>query len=187
MIKNKSMAIFLAVLTFILGSVLLVSVLFYLLKYPISSLGEHQLYVFSAILISAVLASLVYGRDSSERASKVTKLLHDSLGITIKEDHIWKVLRTIEQLPPFVVNKYISLNINAVEEFEDQIKDYKEEMSDEDLLKIRKIIETPLDDLQILLNDLYLETNMEQFKILAEPYARPLLVLNLEELKKIFK
>jgi len=47
-------------------------------------------------------------------------------------------LNTIEQLPPYVVEKYVSLDINAVEEFEDQIKDYRNKLSEEDLLKIKE-------------------------------------------------
>jgi hypothetical protein len=185
LIKNKTIAIILAVLTFILGSVLLVSIIFYFFGYPLSSIPEHQLYVFFAILVSALLASLVYGRGSGERASNVAKLLNESLGLEIKEKDIWKVLRIVEQLPPVVVDKYVSMNINVVEEFESQIEDYKSQLIDEDLLKIRKIIETPLPELQNLLNNLYLETNLEQFKILADPQAEPLLALNLQKLKRV--
>lgn len=186
MVQSKTTTIILAILTFVIGSILLVNVIFYLFGYTISSFKEHQLYIFFAILISALLASMVYGHGSKERASLVKEILEESPGITIDKKVIYKVLRTIEQVPPFVVNKYVSLNINAVNEFDKSIEKYKRELSDEDLLKIRKIIETPIEELQILLNRLYLETNMEQFKILAEPEARPLLELNLQELKKIF-
>ncbi len=185
MIQNKKTAIVLALLTFILGSVLLISVIFYLFGYPLSSISEHQLYVFFTILVSAVFASMVYGRGSKERASKVAVILDESLGISVKEKDIWKILSTLEQLPPYVVKRYVSLNINAVEELEDQIEDYKNKLSDDDLLKIRKIVETPVDELQILLNELYLETKLEQFKILAEPEAEPLIEINVQELKRV--
>jgi hypothetical protein len=185
LIKNKIIAIILAVLTFILGSVLFVNIIFYILGYPLSSISEHQLYVFSAILASAVLASFVYGRGSKERASSVAKFLNESLGLKIKENDMWKALRTVEQLPPFVVNKHVYLNINAVEEFESQIKDYKSQLTDEDLLKIKEIIEMPIPELQDLLDKLYLETDLEQFKILADSKAGPFIALNLQELKKV--
>lgn len=186
LIKNKTIAIILAVLTFAVASALLTGIIFYVLGFPISSIGEHQLYVFLAILAGAVLASFVYGRGSTERASKATKLLNESLGLELNEKDMWKVLRTIEQMPPFVINKYISGNINAVEEFEDKIKEYKGQLNDEDLLKIKRIIEMPIPELQKILNNLYMETNMEQFKILAEPRAEPLIELNLRELKRFF-
>jgi hypothetical protein len=185
LIKNKKAAVVLSVLTFIVGSALFVSIMFYILGYPLSSIREHQLYVFLAILAGAVLASFVYGRGSSERASKAAKLLNESLGITIKENDMWRVLRAVEQLPPFVINRYVSMNINAVEEFEGRIDEYKVKLTDEDTLKIKKIIEMPVSELQNVLNDLYLETKLEQFKILAEPKAGPLLELNLRELKRV--
>ena len=43
----------------------------------------------------------------------------------------------------------------------------------------------PVPELQNLLNELYLITNIEQFKLLAEPKADPLIELNVEELKRI--
>lgn len=185
LIKNKTIAVILAVSTFILGSVLLVSIIFYLFGYPLSSIPEHQLYVFFAILASAILASWVYGRGSKERALRVAEYLNESLGITIKEKDMWKVLRTVEQMPTFVINKYVSMNINAVEEFESQIEEYKSRLTDENLLKIKEIIELPVPELQKMLDKLYLETNLEQFKILADPQAEPLLALNLQELKRV--
>ena len=185
MTQSKPTAIILAILTFLVGSILLVNVIFYLLGYSLSSFGEHQLYIFFAILVSAILASMVYGRGSKERASKVKKILEESPGITIEENVIYKVLRTIEQMPPFVVQKYVNLNINAVSEFDDRINKYKNELSEEHLYKIRKIIETPVDELQVILGKIYSKTKMEQFKILSEPEAKPLIELNLHELKKI--
>ncbi|MCE5213596.1 MAG: hypothetical protein LLF83_02620 [Methanobacterium sp.] len=185
MIQNKTTAIILAVLTFFLGSILLTSLIFYLLQYPLSSIPDHQNYLFLAILASALLASAVYGRGSKERASKVVDILQESFGITFQEKVIYKVLRIIEQMPPFVVEKYINLNINAVEEFENRIKDYKNKLSEEDLLKISNIIETPLEELQDLLNRLYLETGLKQFKLMSEPQAKPLIELNIDELKRV--
>lgn len=185
MLKNKTNSIILAGLTFIICSILIVNIIFYFLGYPLSSLSGHQIYVFFAILVSAVLASMVYGRGSKERASHVREILMESFKITVEEKIIYQVLRTIEAVPPFVVQKYVSLNINTVEEFDNKIKQYKSELSDEDLSKIRKIVETPAEELQIVLGKIYLKTNMEQFKIISEPEAKPLIELNLQELKKI--
>lgn len=185
LIKNKTLAIILAVLTFIIGSVLITGIIFYVMGFPLSSISEHQTFVFLAVLVSAGLASLVYGRGSTERASKATKLLNESLGLELNENDVWKVLRTVEHMPPFTINKYVSMNINAVEEFEPQINEYKSKLTRKNLLDIKRIIEMPVLELQDILNKLYLETNMEQFKILAEPEARPLIELNLRELKRV--
>jgi len=185
LIKNRTMAIILAMLTFIVSSVLLVNIIFYLLGYPLSSIWEHQLYVFFAVLVGAVLASMVYGRGSKERASHVAKILNESLGLEIEEKVVWKFLHTMEQIPPVVINKYVSLNINIVEEFDNKIEEYKSQMTDEDLVKIRKIIEKPIPELQSLLDKLYMDTDLEQFKILADPQAEQLIALNLREIKRV--
>ncbi len=185
LIKNKAMAIILAVLTFIVGSALITGIIFYILGFPLSSISEHQLYVFLAILAGALLASFVYGRGSTERASKATKILNESFGLELKENDVWKVLRGIEQMPPFTVNKYVSMKINAVEEFEPQINEYKSKLTQKNLLDIKRILEMPVPELQDILNKLYLETKMEQFKILAEPEAKSLIELNLRELKRV--
>lgn len=185
LINNKTIAIILAVLTFILGSVLLVNIIFYFLGYPLTSIPEHQNYVFFAILVSAVLASMVYGRGSNQRASDVAKFLNESLELEIKEADIWKILRIVEQLPPYVIDRYVSMNINAVEEYKSQIEDYMNKLTEDDLIKIKRIIEMPIPELQKLLNKLYLKTNLTQFKKLGDPQAEPLLKINLQELKKI--
>jgi hypothetical protein len=185
LIKNKTAAIILAILTFTIGSVLITGIIFYVMGFSLSSISEHQTFVFLAILASAVLASFVYGRGSTERASKATKLLNESLGLELNEKDVWKVLRAVEHLPPFTVNKYVSMNINAVEEFGPQIKEYGSKLTRKNLLDIKRIIEMPVPELQDILNKLYLETKLEQFKILAEPDARSLIELNTRELKKI--
>jgi len=183
--QNKTAAVILAVLTFVIASLILLSIISYIFGYSLSSLPKHQLYVFFVILLAAVLASVVYGRGSKERASRVAQILNESLGVELEENDVWKLLRAIEQLPTGVINKYISLNINAASEFEDEIKEYKGQLSDDDLQKISKIIQMPVGELQDLLNQLYLETNLEQLKVLADPNAEPFLELNLQKLKEI--
>ncbi|MGZ7117914.1 MAG: hypothetical protein ACXVHS_10815 [Methanobacterium sp.] len=185
MIKDRAMAIILAVLTFIFGSIIILWVIFYLAGLPLSSISQNQLYVFFAILISAILASLVYGRGSKQKSSDAAEFLNEKLDLEIKEEEIGGLLRTLKRFPPFLVNSYISKDINAVKEFKDPIKEHTAQLTDKDIFKIRKILEIPVSDLQDLLNELYLITNLEQLRILAEPRARPFIELNLEELKKI--
>lgn len=187
MIKNKTIAIIAALLTFIIGSILLTSIIFYAAGIPLSSIWEsqNQLYLFSAILVSAVLASMVYGRGSKQRALDMAEFLNEKLELGIKGEDIAGLLKLLERFPPFVVNLYVSKNINAVEEFEIPIKEHTAHLTDEDLLKIRKILEMHVSELQNLLNEIYSITNLEQLKILAEPKAEQLIKLNLEELKKI--
>ncbi|MGZ7108394.1 MAG: hypothetical protein ACXVHW_05455 [Methanobacterium sp.] len=185
MIKDRAMAIILAVLTFIFGSIIIIGVIFYLAGLPLSSISQNQLYVFFAILLSAILASMVYGRGSKQKASDAAEFLNERLGLEIRKEEISGLLRMLDRFPPFLVNSYISKDINAVKEFKDPIKERTAQLADDDLSKIRKILEIPVSDLQDLLNELYLITNLEQLKILAEQGAMPFIELNLEELKKI--
>ncbi len=185
LIKNKTVAIILSVLTFIVGSILITYIIFYALGYPISSISEHQPFAFLAILTSAFLASLVYGRGSTERAAKAAKYLNETLGLKLNEKDVWKALRAVEHMPPYAIKKYITLNINAVDEFEVRIKDYTDKLSEDELLTIKRITEMPVPELQNILHNLYLETKLEQFQVLAEPEARSLIELNIRELKKL--
>lgn len=187
LIKNKKLAIMASILTFIVGTILFTSIILLIGQIPVPELWErqNQLYFFTTILAAAGLASLVYGRGSTERASKAVKVLDETLGIEVKNNVMYKILRALEQMPSFVLNQYISMNINAVEEFEDHIKAYKSKIGHEDLLKIRKIAETPVGELQDLMEKLYTETKMEHFKILAQPEAEELITINVQELKKV--
>lgn len=185
LIKNKTIAAILAVLTFIVGSVLLTVIIFYALGYPLSSIPQNQPFVFLAILVSAFLASRVYGGGGTERASKATKYLNETLGLELKDKDVWKALRAVEHMPTYALKKYITLNINAVDEFEVRITDHTNKLSDEELQTIKRIIEMPVPELQNILHNLYLETKLEQFQVLAEPEATSLIELNIKELKKL--
>ncbi|MDY9922215.1 hypothetical protein [Methanobacterium sp.] len=185
MIKNKIIAIILAILTFITGTAFFVGIIFYFAGYPLSSIGEHQLYLFFAVLIGAVLASVVYGRGSNDRAIRAAKCVDELLGVKVKTNDMWRILRGVEQMPIFVINDYVSKDINGVEAYEEGIREYKSKLTDENLQDIRRIIDKPIPELQNVLNELYLETDLEQFKILADPSAEPLITMNLQELKRI--
>ncbi|MDO8870777.1 MAG: hypothetical protein Q7V10_08530 [Methanobacteriaceae archaeon] len=187
LIKNKKLAIIAAILTFIASSVLFTSIILYVVKIPLSALwdGQNQLYFFTGILLAGACASIVYGRGGTEKAARAVQVVDEMMGIDVDKKDMWRILRAVEQMPPFAVDKYVSGNINGVEWFEDQIIDYKTKLNDEDLLKIRKVLEMPVGELQKVMEKLYEETNLEQFRILAQPDAEELITINLQELKKI--
>jgi hypothetical protein len=185
LINNKIIAIIAAVTTFILGSILFINIIFYFFGYPISSILQHQTYAFSGILVGVILASIVYGNRRKELAMNLTNVLDESLDLEIKEEDVKKVINAVQRIPPFLVNVYVDKDMNAVESFKDQITEYKSQLNDEDKIIIRRIIEMPITELQNLLNESYLKTNLEQFKILAEPKSEAFLTLNLKELKQI--
>lgn len=187
LIKNKKLAIVAAILTFIASSVLFTSIILYIGKMPPSTLweGQNQLYFFTGILLAGGLATIVYGRGGTEKAGRAVQVVDEMMGIEVKQNDMWRIMRAVEQMPPFAVNKYVSGNINGVEWFEDQILDYKSKLNNEDLLKIMKVLEMPVGELQKVMESLYGETNLEQFKILAQADAEELITINLKEFKKI--
>ena len=185
LINYKIIAIIAAIIAFILGSILVISIIFYFFGYPLSSIFQHQTYAFSGILVGVILASIVYGNRRKELAMNLTQVLDDSLDLEIKEEDVKKVINTVQRIPPFLINVYVDKDMNAVESFKDQISKYKSQLTDEDKIIIRRILEMPIPELQNLLNKSYLKTNLEQFKILAEPKSEAFLTLNLKELKKI--
>lgn len=188
LIKNKKLAIVASILTFIGASLLFTSIIMYFAKIPLSGLweGQNQLYFFTGILIAGGLATMVYGRGGTEKSAQAVRIINEALGIEVDRKDMWRILRAVEQMPPFAIKKYVSGNIDAIEWFEDQILDYKGKLSDENILKIKKVVDTPVDDLQRTLEMLYDETKLEQFKILSEPEARELIELNIREFKKVF-
>jgi hypothetical protein len=184
LIENKTLALTVAVITFIIGTAAVTSIIFYLLGYPLTSIPEHQLYFAFAILISAALASLVYGRGSNDRAKKAAHCVEETLKIQVDHKTMWKILRAVEQLPVFVVRDYVLKEINVFEEYDEMIIEYARQISPKDMSKIKKIVDTPVPELQKVLMKLYLETNLEQFKVLASSDAEKLIQINLDELKK---
>jgi hypothetical protein len=187
LIKNKKLAIIAAILTFMVSSALFTGIILYFGKIPLSALwdGQNQLYFFTEILLAGACASIVYGRGGTEKAGRAVQVVDEMMGIDVDKKDMWRILRAVEQMPPFAVDKYVSGNINGVEWFEDQILNYKTKLNDEDLLKIRKVLEMPVGELQKVMEKLYEETNLEQFIILAQPDAEELITINLQELKKI--
>ena len=116
--------------------------------------------------------------------------MEESKNVELEEmvtpEDIKEVLGLFEQVPPFLLKMAVSRNVNVVKMFETQVEEYKNKLSDEDKIKLRKVIEMPVPELQELLSKAYLNTQMEQFKILSESKAEPFLRSNLQEFKKVF-
>lgn len=105
--------------------------------------------------------------------------------IKITEMDVIGLMNVFSIVSPTILKTVISRNANMVKSFETKIKDYKNQLSDENVVKIKKILEMPTSELQRILNKAYDETNQKQLKILAEPKAKPFIEKNLQELKKV--
>ncbi len=124
-------------------------------------------------------------QGSNEKESNLEGYLNESLELEINEDDIRGLLGIFEKVPPFALKIAVNRNMNAVKSFESKIEDYKSRLTDEDRMKISKILEIPIPELQLLLDKVYLKTNYKQFSILANSKAESFLILNLGELKKV--
>ncbi len=102
----------------------------------------------------------------------------------ITEKDVVDMMDLFTKVPAFMLKRVVSKNSNVVEMFESQIESYKSQLSTEDINKIKKVLEMPIPELQEILKKAYEETHKEQFKILADPKAKPFIAKNFQELKK---
>ena len=97
-------------------------------------------------------------QGSNEKESNLEESLNESLELEINEDDIRGLLSIFEKVPPFALKIAVNRNMNAVKSFESKIEDYKCQLTNEDRLKISKILEIPIPELQLLLDKVYLKT-----------------------------
>lgn len=103
----------------------------------------------------------------------------------ISQKDVMAIMDVFTRVPPLFLKMVISKNSNVVKSFQAQIEDYKDQLSVEEIAKIKIVLEMSVPELQDILNKVYLETHQQQLKILAEPKAEPFIDKNLQELKKL--
>ncbi|MDI6644785.1 MAG: hypothetical protein QME14_06975 [Methanobacteriaceae archaeon] len=106
--------------------------------------------------------------------------------VEITEDDVIETLDIFTKVPSFLLRRWVSSNKNLVKMFQGQIEDQKDKISQRDMLRLNKVLEMPVDELQEVLNRAYHQTNKKQLKILSEPQAKSFITLNMNELKRIF-
>ena len=77
------------------------------------------------------------------------------------------------KVPSFILKRMVSKNLNVVKSFENQILEYKSQLTDEELLKIELVMNMPVPELQEILYNVYQSTDKKQLKILADSNAEP--------------
>jgi hypothetical protein len=105
--------------------------------------------------------------------------------IKITEKDVMDMMDLFTRVPPVILNMAVNKNLNAVKSFESQIETYYSQMSDGKRVKIGKVLEMPVPELQEILGKAYEKTHQKQLKILADPRAERFIAGNLEELKKL--
>lgn len=105
--------------------------------------------------------------------------------IDVTEEDVIQLMDQFTRVPPLLLKMVVSRNSNVVNSFRGQIEDYKNSLSPEEMAKIKKVLEMPVEELQEILKRAYHETHQQQLKILADPKAQPFIRKNLQELGEI--
>lgn len=105
--------------------------------------------------------------------------------VNITEDDVIGLLDSFTKVPSIILKRMVSNNVNVVKSFAGNIENYKGRLSDDDLLKIEKVLSMPVPELQVLLNNAYKSTHKKQLKILADSDATPFIEKNLNQLEKM--
>ena len=98
---------------------------------------------------------------------------------------VLEMMGLFTRIPALMLKALVIRQVNVVETFQDQIESYKSQLTSEDLAKIEKVINTPVPQLQEILEQAYQEKPIKQWKILSSPGAAPFIALNLEALKNV--
>ncbi|MDP3066799.1 MAG: hypothetical protein Q8N08_08695, partial [Methanobacteriaceae archaeon] len=67
---------------------------------------------------------------------------------TITEQDVMALMDVFTKVPPFLLKSSIARNTNLVQKFRPQIEGFKNDLSKEEILKIRKVIDMPVPVLQ---------------------------------------
>jgi predicted molibdopterin-dependent oxidoreductase YjgC len=105
--------------------------------------------------------------------------------ITITENDVMETMGLFTKVPSILLRGWVSKNANLVKSFSNQIESYKSKLSPYDLARIEKVMGMPVEELQEILKKAYARTGKKQLKILSDPKAKPFIVINLQEARKI--
>ena len=105
--------------------------------------------------------------------------------VKISEEDVIELMGLFTKVPSIILKSVINGNLNVVKSFESQIEDYRNKLSDDEMLKIKKVLKTPVPELQKILYKSYKSTNNKQMKILADPNSEPFIEKNLKQLEKV--
>lgn len=87
--------------------------------------------------------------------------------------------------PSFILERFAKRNSNIVSKFKSQIQSHLNNLTDEQRKKLDLILETPTSELQGIMNEAYMKTNIKQYRILANPNYKEFIENNLAEIRKL--
>ena len=87
--------------------------------------------------------------------------------------------------PSFLLERFAKRNSNIVSKFKSQIQSHLNNLTDDQRNKLDIILATPTGELQAIMNEAYMKTNIKQYKILANPKSGKFIDNNLDEIRKL--
>lgn len=103
----------------------------------------------------------------------------------ITEEDVMGVVDLFTRVPALLLKMAVFKNMNVVKKFESQIVGYKDQLSDGDMVNIKRVMEMPVPELQEMLSRVHSKTGHKQLEILADPRAEPFIKDNFRELKAL--
>jgi hypothetical protein len=105
--------------------------------------------------------------------------------VKITEKDVIEIMDVFTRVPPLILKVVVKGNKNVVKSFESQIKEHYSHLTPEEMVKIEKVMKTPVPELQRILKNVYAETHQKQLKILSSSGAEPFITRNLQEVKTV--
>lgn len=103
--------------------------------------------------------------------------------ITYKDLEQYHHLFTL--VPAFLLKRMAVRNSNLIQKFKSAIESHLNSLNDDQKNKLDIILNSEVEELQVLLAEAYIKTGLKQYEILSNPKYREFIELNLDELKKI--
>ncbi len=113
------------------------------------------------------------------------EFVESQLEVKITEEDVVGLIDSFTKVPSIILKRMVSANLNVVKSFDSQIQNYKSQLSDDELLKIEKVLDMPVSELQEILYNAYESTHKKQLKILADSNAGPFIEKNLSQLERV--
>ena len=87
--------------------------------------------------------------------------------------------------PSFLLERWAKKNTNLVSKFESKIESFLNRMDDNKRNKLHAVLNSDIDELQLIMKEAHERTNKKQYKILANPKYKQFIEENLKEIEKM--
>lgn len=87
--------------------------------------------------------------------------------------------------PAFLLETFAKRNTNLAFKFKSIIRSYMDTLTDVQKEKLDIILSTDIDELQKIMNEAYQITDIQQYKVLANPNYKPFINDNLDEIRAL--